>query len=717
MADIAQLTVALYANSAQFVSEMTRSRRVASQWSTQVKTIFAQAATGMAVGATAAAGAIALIYREQAKVIDQTAKISDQLGITTEAYTRLKYAANITGAAEQFDTAMQYMTVKLGETSLGIGEAEEAVHLLGLQYEKLGRMKPEDQFIAISDALQKVESQSQRLFIVDEIFGNPEMINMLNKGPDGLRKMAEEADILGITLNRLDAAKVEAANLAMHRAQQVGSAFAKSLTTELSPIVMGLADAMFEQAKQAGSMNDMIANGIKSTLDGIGFLMDAWHSVSLTLNTTSVAYEMLFHGIKVGIQTVANIVQKMGIEILKGITYPILKGLEAVSGMSDVAADAAEQIRSLSNLKPLTIFDDKALMDSRIELTDSIHQLRTLASEEMPSDKIDAWYANAKTKIDELAKARVADIHVNKTDDTLLKDPKSEGERTGALESFKTESAEIQKEWVRRLQMRVNHDQAAKLQEEFAHQDRLVSLSKQFQAAFAAASANQQLQTELELQYFAVREALYQEHQANLTDIEKEAAEARLQMQAQEFANYSSLFGNIADITKAFAGEQSGIYKAMFAASKAFAIAESVIKIQQGIAQAAALPYPQNLPAMASVASATAGIISTISGTNIQGMAHNGISEVPSEGTWLLDKGERVYTNESAQKLDSMYGAIMNGKGGGGKGVTVNQQVSFNLSGGQANDPDTLKQISNMVRQVTMETIINEQRPGGRLYG
>ena len=81
----------------------------------------------------------------------------------------------------------------------------------------------------------------------------------------------------------------------------------------------------------------------------------------------------------------------------------------------------------------------------------------------------------------------------------------------------------------------------------------------------------------------------------------------------------SNAFGSIADITRGFAGEQSSLYRAMFAVSKGFAIAESIIKIQQGIANAAALPFPANIPAMATVAASTASIVSTISGTNFGG--------------------------------------------------------------------------------------------------
>lgn len=116
------------------------------------------------------------------------------------------------------------------------------------------------------------------------------------------------------------------------------------------------------------------------------------------------------------------------------------------------------------------------------------------------------------------------------------------------------------------------------------------------------------------------------------TELESELTKQRnerLQQLEQErlsqvFQSSSQLFDGLAGLAKQFAGEQSTTYKLMFAASKAFAIADSVIKIQQGIANAATLPWPANLGAMASVVSATAGIVSTISGTQYSGAYDSG---------------------------------------------------------------------------------------------
>ena len=123
----------------------------------------------------------------------------------------------------------------------------------------------------------------------------------------------------------------------------------------------------------------------------------------------------------------------------------------------------------------------------------------------------------------------------------------------------------------------------------------------------------------LEQEYAAARIALEQQTNERLAEIIRKQREEQTSQQAGQLQAYGNLFGSMADLTKAFAGKQNAAYKVLFAASKAFAIAESIIKIQQGIANAAALPFPANLGAMASVVSATAGIVATIKGVQFGG--------------------------------------------------------------------------------------------------
>ncbi len=72
-------------------------------------------------------------------------------------------------------------------------------------------------------------------------------------------------------------------------------------------------------------------------------------------------------------------------------------------------------------------------------------------------------------------------------------------------------------------------------------------------------------------------------------------------------------------------------------------------------------------------------IISTLSSVALTGMAHDGIANVPEEGTWLLNKGERVLSpQQNADFTNFMKGQSNTGNNSGG-GVIINQ--NFNIQG------------------------------------
>ena len=180
----------------------------------------------------------------------------------------------------------------------------------------------------------------------------------------------------------------------------------------------------------------------------------------------------------------------------------------------------------------------------------------------------------------------------------------------------------------------------------------------ELQKAQEAVNQWQEQQLESYRQYYEGKANLTAEYEARIAETQKTARQANDQIEAQRReinrAATESIMDSIVSITRDGFGEQSAVYKAAFVANKAFAIAQSMLSIQQGIAMAAANPFPMNLAAMASVAAQTASIVSNIQGIALTGMAHNGIDKVPQTGTWLLEKGERVMTQNTSARLDKM---------------------------------------------------------------
>lgn len=68
--------------------------------------------------------------------------------------------------------------------------------------------------------------------------------------------------------------------------------------------------------------------------------------------------------------------------------------------------------------------------------------------------------------------------------------------------------------------------------------------------------------------------------------------------------------------------------------------------------------------AMATAMAVTGPLASAVGMTALAGMAHDGIDSVPEDGSWFLQKGERVTTAQTSAKLDAMLSRIDNGLSG-----------------------------------------------------
>lgn len=169
---------------------------------------------------------------------------------------------------------------------------------------------------------------------------------------------------------------------------------------------------------------------------------------------------------------------------------------------------------------------------------------------------------------------------------------------------------------------KMGQEEAAAAQRQAEQQRKDLDMAREIQLANDPIGRLQiELQTKSDLLVAAAeRDRANEEiYQAARVQLEQDTAAAIAAIHANTLAGYSSNLEAAANLTAKFGGKQNALYKTLFAASKAFAIAESIIKIQQGIAGAAALPFPANIPAIGAVVAATSGIISTIAGTNYGG--------------------------------------------------------------------------------------------------
>lgn len=222
--------------------------------------------------------------------------------------------------------------------------------------------------------------------------------------------------------------------------------------------------------------------------------------------------------------------------------------------------------------------------------------------------------------------------------------------------------------------------------------------------------------------------ALYQQAK---TELFKQHVEARNALSQQEMArdrqatmegltNMSSAVTGLMSIVESSRGKQSGTYKALFAMSKAFNVAQATLNLQGAIIGALNAPdgvtVPQKFANMAAVAAAGVQLLSSITSITMAGQAHAGIDYIPREGTWLLDRGERVVDSRTNADL-KQYLRNNAGSSSGGGSISVNVPLSIQSqdSGNGGVSVEDANILAGLIKSKVYEIVTNEQRPGGLL--
>lgn len=238
---------------------------------------------GAAVGLAATAATAALV-KSGLQTADSLAKQSDKLGVSTEALAKFRFAAEQTGVAQnKADVALQRFTRRLADAAAGTGPAVQAFDSLGLSADELIKLSPDQAFARVAEQMNKVENQSQKVSLAFKLFDSEgvDLVRTLALGREGMEQLGTEADILGLTMSRFDAAKVEQANDAMNRISKAVQGFSQHLAVKFAPILQWVADAMFGVAKEAGGMGNVAGKAFDYMVKGIGLVADAWAGLKI----------------------------------------------------------------------------------------------------------------------------------------------------------------------------------------------------------------------------------------------------------------------------------------------------------------------------------------------------------------------------------------------------------------------------------------------------
>ena len=142
---------------------------------------------------------------------------------------------------------------------------------------------------------------------------------------------------------------------------------------------------------------------------------------------------------------------------------------------------------------------------------------------------------------------------------------------------------------------------------------------------------------------------------------EEEYQQQRLAMQMSYGTQYGSDF---AGMMMGLVDQSSSAYAILYSVQKGFNLASAIMNGYTAISAAwASAPFPYNLPAVAIATMETGVLQAAISAVSPVGMAHDGIDNIPKEGTWLLDGGERVLNPNQNKDLTNYLSQAQSNSG------------------------------------------------------
>lgn len=221
-----------------------------------------------------------------------------------------------------------------------------------------------------------------------------------------------------------------------------------------------------------------------------------------------------------------------------------------------------------------------------------------------------------------------------------------------------------------------------------------------------------------------------QQYQQLKTQVQQSGEQQRNDLLTQNNAMLlgatSDLFGGLADTLKQSQGEQSGIYKAMFAASKAFAIAQASVLLWQNVSKAMAVGFPQNIPFIAAAFAQGTSILGSLSSIAATGFATGGYITGAGTGTSdsipaRLSAGEYVMpaqqTRQYRNELAAMRAGTYSGQGqSGGMKVEVANYGNDNVTTQQLDESRVRLIIGEEVPRVNAAEFNNPYSATNKAY-
>lgn len=307
------LTVDLLAKTGSFETDIKRASRAVKREGDEIEReagrisgAFTELGTIVGAGLVAAAGAATLAIKSAIDQADELSKLSQKIGISTEALSSLNVAAQLSDVSlKQLQGGITRLVRAQEDVAAGTGNLAGLFDAIGVSAVNAdGSLRETDKVLRdLADVFQALPDGAEKTALAFDLFGRSgaDLIPLLNQGSDGLRKMDELAERLGVRLSSETGQAAEAFNDNITMLQIGLQGMATQVAQELLPDLVELTNQFTASDTKAKEL----AESVRSVTTFFGGLADVAAIVKNTIEGVILASIQLGNNLQ-GLANIAN---------------------------------------------------------------------------------------------------------------------------------------------------------------------------------------------------------------------------------------------------------------------------------------------------------------------------------------------------------------------------------------------------------------------------
>lgn len=659
-------------------------------------------------------GAVELIKfaGQQLEVADQFGKMALKAGVATDQFSRLSYAFELSDvSAESLSTGFKFLNKNIAEATHGGSSAQKSFASIGISMADLKTKSPDQIMLKVAESMAGVSDASAKSAMMMQLFGRSgtDLIPAMDGGRDAVEKLMAEADQLGYTVDDAFAKAADQFGDSMQKISMASAGFTRQLLSKALPILQTTIDTIFDfgatgedsvlpwsdifkkavgvvalamlalsttvktsaivitsDLKIVGGAMGAIAAALVTAATGDmkgawAILQEGWSDARAT---TASATAAIVAENKKYLESSQKIVAQMG-DVAGSVekTGKVLDAEKSKPKYDPLSTEAAGRIESLHQ-KYLKFISDLTLSEAsasgrRLDLIQieydaqiaTLNQLGASKAEQAAALKlIDRSYVAARIQLQDemLARLGIGDEQYRERKKVLAM---IEADQMAANGLSQVQSDKFLKNELISQEIEYLSAKRAAIGDAYLSFDQIVIASAEAEKLRLDQSLAQDLISREEHAQ-AVREMEINKN-AELGEFLAIESQRRIEYSRMSTEQQIDHVKNTMGDLSLFMASKN---KEMFAIGKAFAIANAIMATYQSataayLSAAAIVPFGHLLAPAAAAAAVVAGLSNVARIRASQPQAHAGLTEVKSEGTFLLSKGERVLQPEQNKDL------------------------------------------------------------------